>query len=418
MMGKHLSVILLPTNKCNVDCEYCFEDKTDDRMTLDQLSEVTVKILDFMDESNIDDLTLHWQGGEIMTMPPDWFEEANVIIGKLAESRKKSVDHGLQTNMIGYAPRWDKVIREMFGGSVGTSMDFPNMHRKLFKGGPDDYTRIWKENIVAARKEGIGIGVIAVPNRATLEVGAERFYTYFVDELGITDFQVNTPFPGGTQNDTKTDLELENRELGRFYTELTDVWVERGMNNGVKIGPVDQLVAHFAGEPSCLPCIWQANCADEFISIDARGFVAQCDCWVTSYPEYFFGNIFESGSLSDLLKNSPARKEFLDRPAAIIDQDCIECDYLSLCHGGCPVRTYTFRDTMLEKDPYCELYKTLFSHTESVAARLFESGPPDAGSMKVNRRAGRTGSDMPGGITYEEVRPLVQIQPRVRPEAG
>jgi MoaA/NifB/PqqE/SkfB family radical SAM enzyme len=32
MIGQHLSVILLPTNKCNVACEYCFEDKTDDFM--------------------------------------------------------------------------------------------------------------------------------------------------------------------------------------------------------------------------------------------------------------------------------------------------------------------------------------------------------------------------------------------------
>lgn len=370
MMRNHLSVILLPTNKCNVDCDYCFEDKTDDRMSLDQLYEVTFKIFDFMDESGVGALTFHWQGGEIMTMPPEWFEQANERINALAAARGKQVNHGLQTNMIGYGPRWDNVIREMFGNSVGTSMDFPNIHRKMFRGGPDDYTRLWKRNIVAAREAGIGIGVIAVLNNASLEIGAERFYSYFVDELGIEDFQVNTPFPGGLQNDTKAGLEFENLELGKFFTDLTDVWVERGMNAGVKLGPIDQLVEHFSGAPSCLPCIWQANCADEFISIDARGFVAQCDCWVTSYPEYFFGNIFESDSLAELLKNSPARKEFLDRPAAIIDQGCIECDYLSLCHGGCPVRTYTFRNTMLEKDPYCELYKTLFSHTEKVAVGM------------------------------------------------
>ena len=38
MMKNHLSIIFLPTNKCNVDCEYCFEDKTDDRLTLEQLT--------------------------------------------------------------------------------------------------------------------------------------------------------------------------------------------------------------------------------------------------------------------------------------------------------------------------------------------------------------------------------------------
>jgi radical SAM protein with 4Fe4S-binding SPASM domain len=91
---------------------------------------------------------------------------------------------------------------------------------------------------------------------------------------------------------------------------------------------------------------------------------------VTSYPEYFFGNIFESDNLTDLLKHSPARQKFLDRPSVNIQQDCLECDYLSICHGGCPVRTYTFSGTLFEKDPYCHLYKSLFRHIEEVAATL------------------------------------------------
>ena len=129
----------------------------------------------------------------------------------------------------------------------------------------------------------------------------------------------------------------------------------------------------FTGGNGCLPCIWQPNCADEFISIDARGFVAQCDCWVTSYPEYFFGNIYESESLGRMLAESSARRKFVERPAAIIPKDCIDCDYLSICHGGCPVRTYTFSGTMFEKDPYCEVYLAMFRKADEVATRLSRS---------------------------------------------
>jgi len=416
MTGNHLQVILLPTNKCNVNCEYCFEDKTDDRLSLEQLSTVITKILDFMDEGGTPRLTLHWQGGEIMTMPPEWFDQAYELIQVLAYTRNKQIDHGLQTNMIAYSSRWNGIIKRMFGNSVGTSMDYPNLFRKLFRGGPDDYTRIWIRNVEAARAAGIGVGVIAVTNQATLALGADRFYSFFVDELGITDFQVNTPFPGGEQNDTKRDLALENEQLSRFFIELTDVWIERGRTAGVKLGPVDQLLAHFSGEPSCLPCIWQSNCADEFIAIDARGFVAQCDCWVTSYPEYFFGNIFECDTLSNLLRNSPARKQFIDRPAAIVDQDCIECDYLSMCHGGCPVRTYTMHHTLLTKDPYCHLYRSLFRHTEEAAARLAGLSLLPGHSSKA--RNGVANERSCGSISPDHTQwltaPLVQIERRVR----
>ncbi|HEY9503274.1 MAG TPA: hypothetical protein VIR01_16690, partial [Pyrinomonadaceae bacterium] len=94
MMGNHFSIILLPTNKCNVNCEYCFEDKTDDRMSLDQLSDVINKALDHMERANIAALTIHWQGGEIMTMPVEWFERAYDLIQNAAARRGKLIDHG------------------------------------------------------------------------------------------------------------------------------------------------------------------------------------------------------------------------------------------------------------------------------------------------------------------------------------
>ena len=51
MMSDQLSLILLPTNKCNVACEYCFEDKTADFMMHDQLAIAIAKVLDHMERS-------------------------------------------------------------------------------------------------------------------------------------------------------------------------------------------------------------------------------------------------------------------------------------------------------------------------------------------------------------------------------
>src|SRR5215471_724736 len=100
MIGNNISLILLPTNKCNVDCEYCFEDKTDDFMSHDQLQIVIDKVLDHMDLKNISSLIIYWQGGEVMIMPPAWFHRAHELISKAAEKRKKHVSHSLQSNLI------------------------------------------------------------------------------------------------------------------------------------------------------------------------------------------------------------------------------------------------------------------------------------------------------------------------------
>src|SRR5258705_12393311 len=155
MKGNHFSVILLPTNKCNVNCDYCFEDKTQDNMTMERLSVLIDKVLDQMERSRVGALTIYWQGGEIMTMPPRWFEQAYEVIQSAAQARHKQVHHSLQSNMIGYNKGWNKIIAEMFGNSVGTSMDYPNLHRKMFHGGPGEYIRLWYRNVQGARGAGV-----------------------------------------------------------------------------------------------------------------------------------------------------------------------------------------------------------------------------------------------------------------------
>ena len=370
MIGSQFSVILLPTNKCNVACDYCFEDKTDDFMSHDQLAVVVDKLLDHMERRAIASMTIYWQGGEIMMIPPRWFERAYDIIASAAARRGRHVGHSLQSNMIGYSRRWNPLIAGMFGNSVGTSMDFPNLYRHAHGRSPEDYTSLWVRNVRSAREAGIDVGVISIPNRETLRLGAERFYSYFVDELGVTSFQVNTAFSGGEASEAKAEAILDVDRLAEFFVDLARVWFERGRERGIALGPFDELLEQFSGRTACLPCIWRQNCTDEFVSIDARGNVAQCDCWVTSSPEYSFGNILGPLSFTEILSESAARKRFEARPEALMrDATCFECEYLSVCHGGCPVRTLSITGEFFVKDPYCAVYKALFACMDELAAR-------------------------------------------------
>jgi uncharacterized protein len=365
MNGRVFSVILLPTSECNVACDYCFEHKEPHRLSPALLPLLTRRLLDHLEHENIEVCEIYWQGGEAMIMGPEWFAEAGHSMARAAAERGRKFIHYLQTNLISYSPSWNKVIHGMFSGSVGTSMDYPNVHRKLFKGGPEAYTKVWTKRLHEARAAGIKIGVIAVLHQASLEAGAEKFYRYFTEDLGLDDFQVNTPFAGGPAKEVEGGFQLDNGELARFLGELFDLWIQKGYGAGVSLGPFDALIDHFVGRPARLPCIWKENCSNQFISVDARGTVAQCDCWVTSYPEYFFGNMFREPDLTRMLKTSRARQDFVDRPKHLMEhEDCLACRYLSICHGGCPVRTYSAKGTLLAKDPYCEVYKVVFARAE------------------------------------------------------
>ena len=371
MIGKHFSLILLPTLQCNAACDYCFENKVSDELTHDRLAVLIERVLEYLDGQQVEALTIYWQGGEVMALPPQWYEKAYRVIEDCAKGVPVSVFHSMQSNMIGYSEAWNPILSKMFGNNVGSSMDFPNLHRKVLGGSAEDYSRIWIENVEKAKEAGIEVQIIAVPNEGSLELGAERFYSYFLDELQLGGFQLNTPFPGGILNDVKKSLPLDTYALSHFYRELAALWMERGYEQGVRINPFDQFLQYFLGEETCISCIWRENCTDEFLCIDARGAVAQCDCWVASYPEYWFGNIFESDSLSKMLEQSDVRRRFQVRPERIIaETDCLECPYLAICHGGCPIRTYSICGDMFQKDPYCPLYLSLFASMEDLAAKI------------------------------------------------
>jgi len=348
-------------------------------MHADQLSVVVRKLLDYVEHSTFDALEINWQGGEIMLMGPEWFHEAHAIVRRASNERSIRITHGFQSNMLLYRAEWNPILAEMFDNSVGTSFDYPNWHRML-RGKKDEYDRVWLENVEAARGAGIRVGVIAVPSRGTLDRGAERFYTRLVDELGITDFQINTPFAGGPPSLIKQDYPLDPERLGQFLVDLAHVWMARG-DECVRIGPLDVLLDRFSNMPSTLPCVWHENCASEFVCIDPQGGVSLCDCWVSSFPESHFGNLLEDESLAMVLGQSPARRELLNRPVEVMrHEDCIECDFLSMCHGGCPIRTYTLRGELSRKDPYCATYKIVFQHMRKLARELsYPDVPPPPG---------------------------------------
>ncbi len=365
-----LSVVLLPTLACNASCDYCFEEKNTIHLALEDVPIVAVALLNYMVERGVERAEIYWQGGEVMLLGPSWLASAGHLMDELASRRGLFFNHFLQTNLIGYTRDWNPLIERMFGNTVGTSMDFPNLHRRLRHGGTEAYTQAWKRAVWEARSAGINAGVIAVVHEGSLEAGPDAFYEFFADEMGLTDFQVNTPFPGGPGEGAGP---LDPRELSGFLVRLLEIFMERGWGRGVRVAPFSALIDLFSGRQAQLPCIWQPNCANEFLSIDPRGEVALCDCWVTSYPDFHFGNIFKSRGLGELLAASAVRRTFLERPGRVMErEDCLSCEHLSLCHGGCPIRTFTARGTILAKDPYCEVYKAVFSRARELAGSMAE----------------------------------------------
>jgi uncharacterized protein len=366
----HFSVLMAPTFRCNADCEYCFENKTSDVMELADFEQIVPRIVAYLQRQEVTDLKIVWTGGEILTMPPEWLLRANGICREIAEKSNIRIENSVQSNLIGYGARYRQVISEMFKDEMGSSLDFPNLYRKVRGGSPETFNETWFRRYLEANGAGINVGVIAVLNGASLSLGADEFYSYYVEKLGFSGFQMNTPYPGGPSTPAKANFPLDSELLSIFYTDLFDLWMREGRPEGISISPFDQLIQYFRTGENTLSCCFRENCSDTFIGIDPKGNVSQCEGFTASYPEYAFGNILTCDSLAEIM-DGPVRKQFLDRPMRIMErEDCAECEYLVLCHGGCPVHTYATTGNLFAKDPDCQSRKTLFSLTRRAAIEI------------------------------------------------
>jgi uncharacterized protein len=367
---EYFSVLMSPTFRCNADCEYCFENKTSEVMDLENFERILQRIDAYLQSQEVTELKLIWTGGEILTMPPEWLLRANELCREQAEKSGMLIKNVIQSNLIGYGPRWRRVMSEMFNDDVGSSLDFPNLYRKVAGGTPETYNDLWFRRYQEAREAGIEVGVIAVLNGASLAIGADEFYSYYIDKLGMNSFQINTPYPGGPPTPAKRNFPLDDNLLSAFYSELFDLWMRKGRPEGISIAPFGELIHYFRTGENSLSCCFRENCSDTFIGISPKGDVAQCEGFAASYPEYVFGNILTCEDMAHMM-NGPIRKQFLDRPIRLLEQeDCWECEFLALCHGGCPVHAYGTTGSIFRKEPNCKSHKTLFSLARNGAIEI------------------------------------------------
>jgi uncharacterized protein len=373
--------IIMPTLNCNAACDYCFQHRTNRVMSHATLAVIVEKLLRYLTDRGLTKATIYWQGGEVLTIPREWYIEAHRLIRELEERHGKRIQNCAQSNLLAYDETWDPIIEDFFGNNVGSSLDFPNIHRRPLGGRAETYNETILRNHRRAAASGIKIGVISVPNWETLNRGGRAFFSYYVDEAGIVGLQVNPPFSDGPATLRDRLFPLDNGLLTRFYLDLVDVWLERGFAHGVHINPLDQLVDFFlTGDASGLACEWAPDCTECMTAFDPLGNVMQCDCW-TNHPEYWFGNVHDDESLGDIL-GSAARRAIKERPGRLMEEtDCVDCRYLAICHGGCAIRALSTHGELNTKDPYCEAMRALFQRVEEAA---YSVSPDD---YAANRRS-------------------------------
>lgn len=366
--SRALSVVFVPTSRCNAACAYCFSAARGESMELAAVEVIAGRLATYVSDQGLKRINFFSQGGEVMLLGHDWVRRAHRILqDRLAEAGAEVV-HRLQTNLLLLDDPWLEVIHEVFNARVSTSFDYPNVHRVQPGRDAAAYTELWLEKLALAQAAGCRAGIICIPGAATVKAGAREVCSFFYEKAGAHGFQVNLPFPSRAWEQRQTGrIKLASvEELTPFMCDLYDEWDRHWAAVGRQLQPLSRLKEYFAGGNRRLPCVWGRDCSRDFICIGPGGEVGLCDCWVLSYPEFNFGNLLET-PLAVLLE-SPHRARLSERLATLAGGQCGECRDLENCFGGCPIRAFTGTGDIAAADPYCSLYQRLFRHIESSLA--------------------------------------------------
>lgn len=343
-------------------------------MTADILKHFTRQYISSQPES-LSELHFSWQGGEPTLLGVEFFKQAVKLQKKYARPGMKILN-SLQTNGTLLDKEWGIFLHdEAF--LVGLSLDGPekihNRYRRDRQGNGSFAATMRGLEILLKHK--VEFNTLTVVNNVN---GNQPELVYqFLKKNGSRFFQFIPIVERERESEALTKETVGPRQWGRFLQRIFDVWLQKGDIGEVFIQLVDVLLGLYMGLPASL-CVHSEICG-RAAALEHNGDLYSCDHFV--FPKYRLGNILSS-SLNELI-DGPPQTRFGQAKKSLLPGFCQKCQFLRLCHGGCPAHRFAQAPGGAPGLNYlCEGYKIFFKHTL-----------PYFQAMAASLRAGRPAKD-------------------------
>ena len=371
------SILIKPaSSNCNINCSYCFYkclSENREQYSMGFMSGETLEILirrafDYVDSS----ITFAFQGGEPMLAGLDFYKKA-IALQKQYNTNHIRVENTLQTNALLIDRAWAGFFAEN-GFLLGVSLDGPAVLHDAFRrdaAGNPTFDRVMK-SIEILNECRVNYNILTVITSESCEYAAELYSFYrrnrfpyvqlipCMDELHRGDEKKVNRFA------------VEPEKYGTFLCEFFDKWYrdfDRGyrMEHGQRMPPLDvrmfsNLAQMAAGYPAeeCGMC---GHCTC-YMVVEGDGSVYPCDFYCTD--EWKLGSV--SDEFDDLVRSEKALG--FVRLSETIPEECISCEHLPLCRGGCRRWRETGVTGSLAVNYLCPAYKIFFPHVTETIKKL------------------------------------------------
>lgn len=366
--SRHIHLLYVPTLCCNLSCRYCYLGSQTDQATLKLDAGRAVATLQqslqrFLDAGVLPfNVSLH--GGEVTALPPKVLDQLFRIINRHyldhfdqlnALGYRKSAPH-LKTNLFNFRKLYELFDRHRV--SISASIDLPlSLHGRYRT---DRRGRSWLNRTI----ENLRL-LARYPH--SKKISATLYQQHLQDipaliddiwtihrELGFDMNNFNIMFGFGSELNCQKfggQPELGLQQAGEaeqlaLYHALQQEFSGTVLEEGLRRNWFDEF------KPSY--CTNAFNCGERFYLLQSDGAIWSC-VRGQGVEQLYYGNIL-TDTVEAVLQEG-ARKVRLLHQQQGLDPDCRACEYLQICHTGCPAVKLQNRSA---KSYTCALQKELY----------------------------------------------------------
>ncbi|MBE8596159.1 cyclophane-forming radical SAM/SPASM peptide maturase XyeB [Xenorhabdus sp. BG5] len=374
---KHLEVILKISERCNINCTYCYVFNMGNTLAADSAPVISLdtvaSLREFFErsvvENEIEVIQVDFHGGEPLMMKKERFNRMCEILREGNYGRSRLV-LALQTNGILIDNEWISIF-EKHQIHVSVSIDGPkhiNDRYRLDRKGKSTYEgtvnglRMLQNAWTQGRLSGEP-GILSVANA---KANGEEIYRHFTKELKCQRFDFLIP---DDQHADSIDVE----GIGRFLNEALDAWFADGQPK-IFIRIFNTYLGTMLNNQFSRVLGMSANVESAYaFTVTADGQL-RVDDTLRSTSDQIFSAI---GHVSELtlarVLESPNVKEYLSLSSELPDA-CCGCVWSKICHGGRLVNRFSRANRFHNKTVFCLSMRLFLSRAAShlIAAGVSE----------------------------------------------
>jgi uncharacterized protein len=355
-------VIIKPTTACNGTCLYCSTESGlhgKPYMPKENLRSLFAALRNWLRKDESRCLDMIWHGGEPLMCGLDFYKAVITEQNRVFKGDMGRVRNHLQSNLSLLTEEWIPCLKKLLSGDgIGSSFEIVKGIRGLRSG--ENLTHKWLSAVKLLYDHDLSTGVLYIVHKRSLGL-ARDIYDFFHRLPGVTMVRFNPLYGEGRGRlEPSRPLHVTADEYGQFLVDLSEVWRENGMSDGVS--PLAEWYRAWYGDPSSLCCDSRGGCQETHLGIAPDGGVYGCGRAIES-KVHRFGNIFRD-DLTQLLKH-PLRSRLASRSSILQEGPCRDCAHWRICHGGCPVDGWIYHGDLFRETYFCASRKRLFAHFEA-----------------------------------------------------